>query len=100
MAKIEGIRTVLLSSLGICEHCQELITISDLPADAMDTDWRCPKCKGILNGESFGYEGKSKRTKWVGKDGKWTTDQPAESFYLKNWEVIPNMPPPPFFSRL
>jgi len=85
------LRTYLLDCLGLCEHCGLLLSIEDLPADAMNAELRCPKCEGILNGESFGYDGngeKTKKTRWVGPDRNWVKERPTEPFDLGSWHVI------------
>jgi hypothetical protein len=77
--------------LGLCEHCGLLLSIEDLPIEAMDAEWRCPKCEGILNGQSFGYEGSGqeyRKVLWVGRDGKWTKEKPTEPFDLGSWHII------------
>jgi len=82
-------KTVSLAGLGLCEHCNILITIEDMPVEAMDAEWRCPNCEGILTGKSFGYEdGKTTKTRWVGKDKQWIKTKPEEDFELGNWFVI------------
>ena len=47
---------VILDGLGLCEHCGALFTLEDMPTEALDAEWRCSKCNGILSGKSFGYE--------------------------------------------
>lgn len=83
--------SVYLESIGLCEHCGALLTIQDVPAEAMDADWKCRKCKGILTNKTFGYEevdGKWQKTQWVGSDGKWTKTKPTDNFDLGSWYVI------------
>lgn len=84
-------RVVLLYGLGICEHCQTVLTIEDLPAEAMDAEWRCPKCNGLLTNKTFGYKEVKKekweKVLWVGKEGKWVDKEPTESFSLGKWLV-------------
>ena len=78
-------QTVVLESLGRCEHCQVLLTLKDLPADALDAEWRCPSCNGKLSHLSFGYDkgGKgAQKVKWVGPDGKWANQKPDDNFAL------------------
>jgi hypothetical protein len=86
---------VLLEALGLCEHCGAMMSIQNMPADAADADWPCPKCKKKTTHKTFGYEnigGDWKRTKWVGKDGKWTSVKPTEDFPLGNLLVVMEMP--------
>jgi hypothetical protein len=59
-----------------------------MPADAMNAEWKCPKCKKVLTGKSFGYNSKSKKVKWVGPGNKWVRTEPKEDFELGNWSVI------------
>jgi len=92
-------RMVLLATLGLCEHCGVLITISDLPADAMDGDWACPKCGKLLGGKTFGYEGEGrdcKKTRWVGPKRKWVSQKPTQEFTLGSWHIIPKTISPIF----
>lgn len=66
----------LLEELGPCEHCGVLLSIEDMPGDAMNSVWRCPQCAGIISGLSFGYEGEgeaTKKVKWVGSGGIWAS---------------------------
>ena len=89
-------RIVLQAGLGLCEHCQILLTIEDMPPEAIDAEWRCPKCNGILTNKTFGYEevgkGDWKKTLWVGKDGKWTKEKPKGNFDLGRWHVSDESP--------
>lgn len=84
-------KTYLAAGLGLCEHCQKLLSFEDLPVAAMEAEWRCPKCFKLLTGKSFGYVGEGKdsgKTLWVGPDGKWTKNQPVEPFNLGSWRII------------
>lgn len=79
---------VYVASLGLCEHCGILLSIEGIPADAMDAEWACPGCKGKLTHKSFGYATeKGGKIKWVGPEGKWVGQKPAEDFTLGNFEV-------------
>ena len=82
---------VQVAGLGLCEHCGVLLTIEGLPAEAMDAEWKCPRCKKTLTGKSFGYkevDGKWKKTRWVGKDGKWVNEKPGGDFDLGVLTVV------------
>ena len=80
---------VNLAGLGLCEHCGALITMEGLSAEAIDAEWNCPKCGEVLAHESFGYEsGKGDKIKWVGPDGKWTTEKPTNDFRLGSWDIL------------
>jgi hypothetical protein len=88
-------RVVHPAGLGLCEHCGTLMTIADMPSEAMDAEWRCSKCKGILSNKTFGYEevnGEWKKTKWVGKNGKWSAEKPEGNFDLGRWLVSDKTP--------
>ena len=88
-------RTVYIESVGICEHCGKIVTLEGMPAEAMDAELICSKCNGTLTHKSFGYEeidGKWKKVKWPGKDGKWTTERPIGGFDLGSW-FITVLPP-------
>jgi hypothetical protein len=90
-------RIVLLAALGLCEHCGELLTIQDLPAEAIDADWKCPKCHGVITHVTFGYDQGGRGAKiirWVGKDGKWTDVKPEEDFRLGDWFITVETPSP------
>jgi NAD-dependent SIR2 family protein deacetylase len=83
-------KVVNLESLGLCEHCGALLNIEDLPSDAMNAEWRCPKCKGTITNKTFGYEevnGVYKKIQWVWKGKKWTQRKPTENFDLNNWHI-------------
>ncbi|MGC9603588.1 MAG: hypothetical protein ABSF47_03940 [Minisyncoccia bacterium] len=81
-------KVVRIGGLGMCEHCRTLFTIEDFPPEAMNAEWKCPKCKGVLTGKSFGYNSKSKKVKWVGPGKKWVKAEPKRDFELGNWSVI------------
>jgi hypothetical protein len=93
---VETTRTVILAGLGLCEHCGELLTIEDLPAEAINAVWLCPKCNGILSGKTFGYDEKNKKVHWVGPDGKWLDKEPKvapfNEFTLGTWRILINPP--------
>lgn len=79
-----------IEALGICEHCGTIFSINNLPPEAMDAEWKCGKCKGILGNKSMGYKevnGKWKRVLWVGKKGKWVKKKPSDSFELGDTTV-------------
>ena len=78
---------VHLESLGLCEHCGELLTLESMPLEAMDAIWRCPACNGVLEGESFGYEGRTK-VRWVGPGKTWVTEKPTKDSELGNLDVF------------
>jgi len=80
-------KIVLLAALGLCEHCGVLLSLQGMPLEAIDAEWKCPKCNKVINNKSFGYEQSGKKVKWVGKDGKWTNVKPDEDFKLGNLEV-------------
>lgn len=77
---------VSLVSLGLCEHCNTLLSMQNMPTGSMDAVWKCSNCSGVLTGQSFGYEG-SKKARWVGPYGTWTTERPEVSFQLGDWHV-------------
>ena len=88
-------RVVSAASLGLCEHCNALLTMEDLPSGAMDAKWLCPStsCGKVLTHLSFGYEqiqGRWRKTRWVGPDGKWTYDKESipGSFDLGSFHVV------------
>jgi hypothetical protein len=64
---------VQVASLGLCEHCGELLSIEDLPTEPTDEKWHCPSCRGELSHESFGYRtDQGDKFQWVGPDcGNW-----------------------------
>lgn len=88
-------RTVRVASLGLCEHCGALVSIEDLPVDAMDADWRCFACNGLLTHLSFGYDQGAQgahKEKWVGPSGQWVDERPAEDFHLGSMLVVTSLP--------
>ena len=86
---------VAVAALGLCEHCGVLLNMADMPSDAMDVEWRCPKCDGVIGHLSFGFdrsEKGAKKVKWVGPAGEWQDEKPEEPFDLGNLRVFPNPP--------
>ncbi len=91
---------IYLETLGLCEHCGQLITIQDMPADSMDAEWRCPKCEKVLGSNTFGYEKvgkegdreKYEKTRWVGPEKKWVEQKPTKDFDLGNWHIMISIP--------
>ncbi len=84
-------KLVSLESLGLCEHCGIPLSDEDMPADAMEADWRCPSCEGLLTNKTFGFEeieGEWKRTRWVGPEKKWVEERPTDDFALGSWYVL------------
>ena len=79
---------VSLAGLGLCEHCKTFLTVEGMSGEPVDAEWRCPECKEVLSGESFGYNKKGKRTRWVGPSGRWTRKKPTKDFELPAWSVI------------
>jgi len=70
-----------------------------MPVEALNAEWRCPKCKGVLTHKSFGYkeiDGEWRKTRWVGEDGQWIGDKPIGGFELGSWFVIDTIPARPF----
>lgn len=83
-------RTVYIEGLGRCEHCNQLLYEENMSAEAINAKWMCSYCEKILTSKSFGYEivkGKFRKTRWVGKDGKWTKNRPANDFVLEEIRV-------------
>jgi hypothetical protein len=97
---MQATRTVILASIGLCEHCGTLLSFQDMPFDAMNAEWKCSQCNGILTENTFGYrtvvgeDGKPKgeKVRWVGPDGKWTDQKPTEDFILGTWQILINPP--------
>jgi hypothetical protein len=90
LTKANTNRIVCLEGLGLCEHCGVLLALEDFPPEAMDTEWRCLKCKGVLTNKTFGYgeiNGVWKKIQWVGKGKKWTQRKPTENFDLNNLHI-------------
>lgn len=83
--------TVLAHNLGLCECCGALLTLQDVPANALRGKWKCPKCGKTLTNKSFGNEqigDEWAKIYWVGEDGKWTDKKPDNDFNLGDWRVI------------
>ena len=85
----------LVDSIGLCEHCGKLVSITDYAGDeGGNADWIC-MCGKPITHLSFGYDKGTtgaKRVKWVGPDGKWTNNRPTDDFKLGNILVIMRMP--------
>ncbi len=81
-------KNVLLATIGLCEHCNTLLTLEDLPVEAMGAEWKCFKCKKTLTNETFGYDKEGKRIKWVGENRQWVEIKPTEDFYLGSWFIL------------
>lgn len=83
-----GLTCISIESLGICERCGEILCMENLPSEAIDAEWHCPGCEGILSHRSFGFASEQGgRAKWVGPDKKWTTTKPPDDFELGSWYV-------------
>jgi len=86
-----ALKSVEHTSLGICEHCHEVLSVQNLPNDCFDAPWKCSACGGNLSAKSFGFEkidGKDVKKKWVGPNGIWTGKPPIKDFVLGNWQVF------------
>ncbi len=81
----------LVDALGLCEHCNALLSIVEFSHDkSMNGEWHCV-CNGKITHLSFGYDqgGKgAKRVKWVGPSGKWVTKRPKRDFELNGVFVL------------
>lgn len=88
----ENPKKVAIETLGICEHCEKILSAQDMPVEAMDAEWRCPSCEQVLTGTTFGYErdpsGHFVKSVWVGPDRKWVKERPVEDFEVGNFKVI------------
>lgn len=84
----------LISGLGLCQHCGVLLSIELIPQEAISCRWFCPKCKKEVDHESFGYDQKGERVKWVGADLKWTNLAPEEDFKLGGLSLVVRRPSP------
>ncbi len=89
---------VNLAALGLCEHCGVLISLEDMPLDAMGAEWRCPQCEQVITGQSFGYNESHEKVRWVGKDKKWVENKPKEDFDLDGLTVVVNPRSPLHFA--
>jgi len=85
----------LVDSLGLCEHCGKLVSVTDYAGDdSGNAKWMC-SCGKEVTHVSFGYDrgtSGAKKVKWVGPDGKWTDARPSEDFKLGKIQVIMKMP--------
>lgn len=83
-------KDVHVDALGLCEHCNALVSLQDMPADSMDASWKCI-CQGELSHLSFGFDKASveaNKVRWVGPEGKWVQQRPTKDFELGNICVI------------
>lgn len=88
---MSSVVNVSAAALGLCEHCGALLNMCTLPADAVNGEWRCPTCRGVLSHVSFGYDRPEKgaqKVRWVGPDGAWTDQKPVGEFQLGNLFVL------------
>lgn len=88
-------RSVELEYLGLCEHCDIPLSFEKTPDAAINLDWKCPSCDGLLTGQTFGYkkiEGEWQRVRWVGPEGKWVDERPTEDFTVGNCLVLTSPP--------
>jgi hypothetical protein len=84
---------VVVDSLGLCEHCGELLCLHNLPSDAIDAVWKCPKCGSVLTYKSFGYKtSQGNKIKWVGPKGKWVFSRPEREFELGRLQIVLSQP--------
>ena len=90
---------VLAASLGICGECENVVTMTGIPMDAMNAKWVCSKCGKELGQTDFGFKevtpGKFERNKWVNKDGKWS-DHVTSGFQIGKFFVINSLPARPY----
>lgn len=87
---LETTAVLYIEGLGLCEHCQMLLSIENMPAESMDAEWRCPECNGTLTSKTFGYDETPqgcKKTQWVGPDKKWTSERPTSPFNLGHLRI-------------
>ncbi len=81
-------QVVMIDGLGLCEHCNALMTIEGMSGEAMNAVWKCFSCKGEISHKSFGYESeKGNKIAWVGPEGKWVSEKPTQRFTLGNWDI-------------
>jgi hypothetical protein len=84
-------KLVSVASLGLCEYCGTLLTMEGMPADSIGAEWKCSECEGVLTHKSFGYDKGSegaKKIAWVGPEGTWVPERPAQDFDLESFSVI------------
>jgi hypothetical protein len=82
---------VHIAGVGKCEHCGAIVCIQNLPAEALDAEWKCPKCEGTLTHLSFGYEKpEGGARKFIGPDREWHNEEPGVEFDLGMLHVIPS----------
>jgi len=94
MEKLEELRRaermVSLDCLGLCEHCETLLSFEFMSAEALDGEWSCPSCEEPLTHRTWGFEeieGEWKSTRWVGPEEKWVDEKPTDDFALGSWFV-------------
>ena len=79
------------SQLGICEHCQDLLTMPSVLAISPGGTLYCPICRKVITLRSFGYRpdgAKLKKMLWVNEHGNWSTIIPEEDFKIGRWSVM------------
>ncbi len=81
---------VHIDALGLCEHCNALVSMLNLPADSIDAIWRC-SCGQEMSHLSFGFDKGglgAKKVKWVGPGRVWVDQQPTQDFELGHIHVM------------
>lgn len=86
---------VSVESLGLCEHCNALLVMEDMDSDAIQVIPDCPRCRKIISGASFGYDGNGQQAKvrWVDAGRTWITQRPAGNFSLDGLRIVVSSPP-------
>ena len=82
---------VSFSQLGLCEHCQALLTMPSVLAISSKGPWQCPTCHKIITLRSFGHrkDGTAlKKIFWVNQSGQWTTIVPEKDFKIGPWSAM------------
>lgn len=87
-------KTVVVDSLGICQHCGDVISIADCTFET-DEDRAyppCPLCKRHTFswdtwGEDYDRDTKESERRFVGPDGQWTDQRPNADFIIGEYDV-------------
>ncbi len=84
-----------LENIGLCEHCGQLIAITDYTESEGSEVWLCKHCGQVIGHSSFGFdqpETGCKKVRWVGPGGQWVDKKPDETFNIEDLTVFVHSP--------
>jgi len=87
-----GQQIVSVDALGKCEHCGEILSMEEMPSEAMFATWACPKCEKVLSSKTFGYEEGGTKVAWLNKQKEMVAERPTTDFELDELYVTTDDP--------